>query len=241
MRLSQCSDKNMTRFRSRLAIVALAAGVLVSSAAPAGDSDLQSVFARIDKAATAFKGLTADLKRVSHTELVNANETDEGTIAVKRFKPEDTRILINFTSPEPKRISIGGGKGQVYTPRANEVQVADIKKHRDLINAVLLLGFGASSVDLQAAYTVRYGGSETLNGAPVTRIELVPKNEEILHSIKKCELWIGENGIPVQQKFYEPGGDYQVATYSHIALNLNLPDSAVRLELPKGVKVINIK
>jgi len=228
----------MTRFRSLFAIAAILAA---SSLAPAADSSLETVFARIDKAAANFKTLTADVKRTSHTELVNANETDEGTIAVKRFKADDIRILINFTKPEPKKIAIGGGKGQVYYPKANEVQVADVKKHRDLVNEVLLLGFGATSAELKAAYTITLGGPDTVNGMPVTRIELVSKNEEILHSIKKCELWIPESGIAVQQKFHESGGDYQVATYSHIVVNPNLPDSAVRLDLPKGVKVTNLK
>ncbi|MBS1857456.1 MAG: outer membrane lipoprotein carrier protein LolA [Acidobacteria bacterium] len=219
----------------------LIAGALVPFAAQAMDHTLEAALARMDKAAAGFKGLTADMKRMHHTELVNENETDEGSITVKRFKADDTRILINFTKPEPRKICIGGGKAQIYNPKTNEVQVADVKKRRDLINEVLLLGFGASSADLKAAYTIQLGGADSVNGAPATRIELVPRNEEIRHSIKKCELWVPENGIPLQQKFYETGGDYQIATYSNIVLKTNLPDSAVRLELPRGVKQIDLK
>jgi outer membrane lipoprotein-sorting protein len=228
---------NFVRFQYSMACLLAAA---LAPSASAADS-LETVFARLDKAASTFKALTADIKRTSHTELVNANETDEGAIAVRKFKADDIRILINFTRPEPKKISIGGGKGQVFYPKANEVQVADVKKHRDLVNEVLMLGFGASSAELKAAYTITLGGPDTVNGAPVTRIELVSKNEEVRRSIKKCELWIPENGVAVQQKFHESGGDYQVATYSHIVLNPSLPDSAIRLDLPKGVKVTNLK
>lgn len=216
------------------------AAAVLAPAASAADS-LETVFARLDKAAASFKALTADIKRTTHTELVNANETDEGNIAVKKFKADDIRILINFTHPEPKKIAIGGGKGQVFTPKANEVQVADVRKHRDLVNAVLLLGFGASSAELKAAYTITLGGPDAVNGVPATRIELISKSEEIRRSIKKCELWIPENGVTLQQKFHGSGGDYQVATYSRIVLNPNLPDSAVRLDLPKGVKFNNLK
>jgi outer membrane lipoprotein-sorting protein len=209
---------------------------------PAGAADsLESVLARLDKVAPSFKTLTANIKRTQHTELVNANETDEGTIAVKRFKADDIRILINFTKPEPKKISIGQGKGQVYYPKANEVQVADVKKHRDLVNEVLLLSFGATSAELKSAYTITLGGPDTVNGVPATRIELVAKSEEIRRSIKKCELWIPENGVVVQQKFHESGGDYQLTTYSNMVMNPNLPDAAVRLDPPKGVKVTNLK
>src|ERR1700704_1364856 len=232
----------MTGFRPFFVI----SGTLIAIAATpygasAADTSLETVFARIDKAAAGFKGLTADMKRLHHVELVNANEMDEGTITVKKVKANDIRILINFTKPEPKTVMIGGGKAQMYNPKANEVQEADIKKHKDLINEVLLLGFGSTSSDLKAAYTIQLGGPEAVNGAPTVRIELVPKNEEIRHTIKKCELWIPENGVPVQQKFYEGGGDYQIATYSHIVLNPNIPDSAVKLDLPKGVKIIPIR
>jgi len=207
----------------------------------AADTSLEAVFARIDKGAAGFKGLTADMKRLHHVELVNANEVDEGTITVKKVKAGDVRILIKFTKPEPKTVMIGSGKAQIYTPKANEVQEADIKKHKGLINEVLLLGFGSSSSELKASYTIQLGGPDTVDGTATVRIELVPKNEEIRHSIKKCELWIPENGIPVQQKFYEGGGDYQIAIYSHIVLNPNIPDSAVKLDLPKGVKTTQIR
>jgi outer membrane lipoprotein-sorting protein len=209
--------------------------------AQAADTTLEAVFARIDKAAGSFKGLTADMKRLHHVELVNANDLDEGNITVKKVKAADIRILIKFTKPEAKTVMIGGGKAQMYNPKANEVQEADIKKHKNLINEVLLLGFGSSSSELKAAYTIKLGGPDTLDGTPAVRIELTPTNEEIRHSIKKCELWVPENGIPLQQKFYEGGGDYQIATYSHIVLSPNVPDSAVKLDLPKGVKVIPIR
>jgi len=51
------------------------------------------------------------------------------------------------------------------------------------------------------------------------------------------DLWISDTmGIAVQQKLYEPGGDYLLTTYTNIKLRLNLPDSLVRLDLPKSVK-----
>jgi outer membrane lipoprotein-sorting protein len=226
----------MTGFR----ILCLTAAMLMPSAW-AVDNSLDAVFARIDKAAATFKGLTADMKRTSHTELVNANDVEEGTFAIKRSKPDDIRMLMDIAKPEPKKFALGEGKGKAFYPKANEVQVVDVKKHRDLINELLLLGFGATSADLKAAYTVALGGPDTVNGVSVTRLELVPKNDEIRRTIKKAELWIAENGMPVQQKLHESGGDYQVVTYTNIALNRNLPDSAVRLDLPKGVKVTPIK
>ena len=221
-------------------ILFLTATLLVPCAWSA-DASLDDVFKRIDKSAATFKALTADMKRTSHTELVNANDVEEGTFALKRFKPGDIRILMDITKPEPKKFALGGGKGQAYYPKANEVQVMDVKRHRDLVNELLLLGFGSTSNELKTAYDITLGGPETVNGTPAIRLDLVSKNPEIRRTIKRVELWVAESGLPVQQKLYESGGDYQIVTYSNMAVNRNLPDSAVQLVLPKGVKVTPIK
>ena len=50
-------------------------------------------------------------------------------------------------------------------------------------------------------------------------------------------LWISDaTGYPVQQKFFQSGGDYHFVTYSDLKINPDLPDSALKLKLPKGVK-----
>jgi outer membrane lipoprotein-sorting protein len=229
----------MIGFRSLFVVAGTLAALTVPPfGAKAADSSLETAFARLDKAAATFKGMTADMKRTHHTELVNANEVDEGNIIVKKYKPGDVRMLINLTKPDPKIVSIGNGKAISYSPKTQEVDEFDIRKHKDLVNEVLLLGFGSSSRDLQSAYTITPGGPETVNGTSVIRIGLVPKNEELKHSIRQAELWIPENGVPVQQKFYETGGDYQIATYSNMVINPNIPDSALKVDVPKGVKAV---
>ena len=81
-----------------------------------------------------------------------------------------------------------------------------------------------------------YGGPETVAGQAATRIVLVPKSPDLAAQFPKFELWISEaTGISIQQKVYEQGGNYSIATYSNMKLDPNIPDSAVKLNLPKGV------
>jgi outer membrane lipoprotein-sorting protein len=55
--------------------------------------------------------------------------------------------------------------------------------------------------------------------------------------LSKVELWISdETGMAVQQKLYT-GSDYDLATYSNMKISPNIPESAVKLNPPKGVKV----
>jgi outer membrane lipoprotein-sorting protein len=205
--------------------------------AEAAGNSLQAVFSVMDDAAAKFKGLKADMKMVTHTAVINEDSVDNGTIVVKQPKPHDLRLLLDFREPDKKTVQMAGSKVDIYYPNNNTVQEYDLNKsHRDKADQFMLLKFGSNSKDLQAAYNITLGGPETVAAEPATRIELVPKSPDLRAQFPKFELWISEKtGIAVQQKMYQPGGDYWMATYSNMQLNPNLPDSAVTLNLPKGV------
>jgi outer membrane lipoprotein-sorting protein len=191
----------------------------------------------MDEAAARFKGLQADVQKIAHTAVINVDSVDAGTIAVKRLKPYDIRVRIDFQSPNPRQVAIAGVKGAMYYPGINTVQEYDLGKSRSLVEQFMLLGFGSNSKDLESAYSIRLGGPETVAGQKTTRLELIPKSQDVLAHLRKVDLWISDAmSIAVQQKFYEPGGDYLLTTYTNIKLVPNLPDSAVKLDLPKSVK-----
>ena len=215
----------------------LTLAALASSTAWAAD-DLPAVFARMDKAAPTFKGLRAEMKRVSHTAVINEDSTEIGTIVVKVAKAHEYKMLITFEQPDKKLVGIAGTNAEMFLPKANEVQVCNFGKgHRAEVEQFLRLGFGSNSKELQEAYTVTYGGPETVAGEKTNRIMLVPKSSEVGNMFQKFELWISDaTGISVQQKMYEKGGNYTLATYPKMKLEANIADSEVKLKLPPGVK-----
>jgi len=161
---------------------------------------------------------------------------DVGTIKLRRPKPHETQILIEFTEPDPKVVSFQGKKAEIYYPRMQTVDEYDLGKNRDLVNQFLLLGFGNTSRELQEAYNIRLIGPDTLSGQKATEIELIPKSKEVAQQIKRFELWISDSsGLPVQLKYYPSGQSIQM-TYSDIKRNPDLADSDLKLQLPKGVK-----
>ena len=225
--------------REKAAVVLFGAICLLVSpgaGAPAGGS-LEATFARMDEAAAGFRSMSADLRKVSHTAVINEDTIDIGVILVKRPKPRDMRMLVDIKQPDPKTAVIQGHKAEIYYPKIQTVQEFDLGKNRAMIDEFLLLGFGSSSKELQAAYSVKLGGQETVAGQKTTRIDLLPKSPDVLAHLKSVELWISdETGGPVQQKFHMTGGDYSLATYTNVKQNPDLPDSSMRLNLPKGVK-----
>lgn len=201
---------------------------------PAGDLD--AVLSRIDSAGAAFHSMSAQLKRQSHTAVINEDTVDAGSIFLKRPKPRDIRMLVDFTQPDPKTVAFQGRKVDIYYPKIQTIQEFDVGQNRDLLDQFFLLGFGTSRADLQNAYTIKLVGQDTVNGQQTERLELVPKAKDILEHLKKFELWIADSGYPVQQKFYLPGGDYMLMTYSDMKINPDLSDAALKLHVPKNVK-----
>jgi outer membrane lipoprotein-sorting protein len=210
-------------------------GALTLTAAPAPAASLTETLAKMDQAAAKFTSLSADIKKVSHTGVIDQDTEDNGTVQMKRPKPHDIRMLFDIKPPDPKQLFIDGKKVQIFYPNSLLMQEYDMSKYKSLLEQFLLLGFGSNSRELQHDYSISLGGSEVVAGEKTTRLELIPKSQEMLVHLKRVDLWLSdETGMPVQQKFYQPGNDYQVATYTNIKINPNLPE--LKLDVPKGTK-----
>ncbi len=199
---------------------------------------LQQALAKMEQASTTFKGLTADMKRVIHTAVLNENEEQVGTLAVKRPRPKEFRALLTLKGPNARQVAYSGHNVEIYYPESKLIQIYDInKKLGSQVDKYLLLGFGASPRDLQQVYSIAFVGQEMVNGQKTTRLALTPRQPDTATGLIKAELWVSdETGIAVEQKLYFSGGDYQVATYTNMKIDPSIPDSAVQLNPPKGVK-----
>jgi len=210
-------------------------GALTLTIGSASAATLNETLAHMDQAAAKFTSLSADIRKVSHTGVIDEDTVDVGTVQMKRPKPHDIRMLLEIKPPDPKQLFIDGRKVQIFYPNSLLVQEYDMSKYKSLLDQFLLLGFGSSSKELESAYSISLGGSEIVAGEKTTRLELIPKSQEMLVHLKRVDLWLSdESGTPLQQKFYQPGNDYQVATYTNIKINSNLPE--LKLDLPKGIK-----
>ena len=196
---------------------------------------LDQVLARMDQNALKFKAVTAKVRYDSYIAVVKTNEVSTGTFRMKRSK-RDVLVLVELTEPDPKTIAFSGTKVEIYYPKLKQIEVYNLGGH-DVVEKYLALGFGASSNDLKADYTIKELGAEAVNGVQTSRLELIPKSKQVLQQFLKIELWISDaTGYPVQEKFYKTGGDYTIITYSDVTINPTLPDSAFKLSPPKGVQ-----
>lgn len=197
---------------------------------------LESVLARMDQSAASFQGLTGKLTKVTHTAVLNSDDTERGSIKMRRSRQREMNLLIDFVEPDAKSVSYRNRKWQIYYPKIKTVQEFDLGKQSNLVDQALLLGFGMTGREIQRQYNVKYLGEEAVGSVNASKLELIPKAADARKHFTKVELWIGPAGHPLQQKVYQPSRDFYRVTYSDVKLNPGLTEEALALNLPKDVK-----
>jgi outer membrane lipoprotein-sorting protein len=217
-------------------VVCLALAVPASIAATS--DNLPQVMARMDKAATDFKSMTAQVTYVKHTEVLNENDTETGTVTMKKVHSGEVQGLVDFTAPDRKTITFEKRSLQVYLPKIKTVQVFDLAKHGEQLDQFLMIGFGTSGTELAKDYDMTALGTENWQGQPAIHLHLIPKTADARQYVQKLELWIPEQGdpYPLHEKILEPSGDYLLVTYTALKINPPLPPDALKLKVPSGVK-----
>src|ERR1700733_862389 len=223
-----------TRLRGFVVCLILAA----LAAIPAAADSPQQVLARMDKAASEFKSMTSQVTYVTHTDVLNDDSTETGTVTMRKVQPGEVQGKVEFTAPDRKTVTIEKRRVQEYFPKINTLQVFDLDKHGEQLDKFFMIGFGTSGMELAKDYDVSVLGTESINGQSAIHLQLIPKVPEARQYVQKLELWIPEQGdpYPLQEKIFEPSGDYRLVTYSGTNINPPLQPDALQLKLPPGVK-----
>jgi len=200
-----------------------------------GKLTLDYVLTMMDRSADDFRSLTAGLDHVKYTAVVKDTSTESGEIYVRK----DSKLRIDFISPDPRTIIRNGDNLYIYTPKINRVEEYNIGKNRALADQYLALGFGTRTDNLKKSYDVSLSGEEELDGRKMALVELVPRSDEVRKQIMKIVMWVDEaSWLPVQQKFVEAGsGDYFLSRYRNVMKNLKIGDGKFKADWPKGTKI----
>jgi outer membrane lipoprotein-sorting protein len=197
---------------------------------------VEAILSRMDQAAPNFHGVSARITMTTHTAIIDDTTVESGTFKMQRLKGQDTRAVLDFSGQrDARQIGFFGRIVRIYYPKLNSYQDIDVGKNSDVLNQFLLLGFGSSGKDLAASYKITAEGQEKLDGRETTKLLLVPNNPEVAKKLSKIEIWVpNDAAYPIQQKFYEPSGNYRIVTYSDVSLKPI--KGKLELKLPPGVK-----
>jgi outer membrane lipoprotein-sorting protein len=218
-----------------LVLATCSASLALPRAQAPGKLSLDYVLSMMDHAAEDFKSLTAAIDHIKYTAVVKDTSTETGEIFVRK----DSKVRIDFQTPDPRTIIRNGDNLYIYTPKINRVEEINIGKNRALVDQYLALGFGMRTQNLKKNYDVALSGEEEVDGRKAAVLELTPRSDEQRKQISKVVMWVDESSwLPIQEKFLEAGsGDYVMSHYTKIMKNLKLGDGKFKPDWPKGTKV----
>ena len=234
--------KAALKIRASKAAITVSAILSLSIAAAVAQSDsaaLEHVLNQMDAAAKNFRSAQMNVIWDQYDKVINETETQKGKMFFRREGGE-IHMAADFTEPDRKYVIYSGGKVQVYQPKIDQVNEYDAGKNRGDVESFLVLGFGGVGHDLPKSYDVKLIGEEPINGVATEKLELTPKSVHLRNNIARIILWIDPGrGFPVQQQFFEPGGNYRLAKYSDIQINQKVPDDVFKLKTTPKTKVIS--
>jgi outer membrane lipoprotein-sorting protein len=193
---------------------------------------LEDVLTRMDRSAKDFQSFSANMKRTEYEKVLDDSTDSAGVVRMQRNKDGLTGVI---EDGDGKVDYFEGHTAQIYAPKANSVDIIDLGKHANLVQQMILLGFGTRRADLEKNYTIAFGGPDAVAGERTTRIELTPKSKDEKNMVAQIELWIPESqGYPIQEKITLPSKSYKKITYSGMKLPAP-PNSSFKLVLPADV------
>jgi outer membrane lipoprotein-sorting protein len=200
---------------------------------------LGEILARMNDRAKHLRTVSANIDYTKVTVVVDDKSTEEGELFFRKAK--NPEILLNFKKPDPKVILFKQKRAEIYLPKSNQIQEYDLEKHSGLVEQFLLLGFGTETGELEKSYSIKLTGEEVLDGDTTAVLELTPRREDISTQLTKIQLWISEESwIPVQQKFFEAGGDYLLTRYTAVKTDRVLPPGTFQIVAPSDVKRVKM-
>ena len=227
-----------------------AALTLAPFAVPAqasAQAQLASVLSQMDAASARFQNVQADARYDQYTRVVNDHDISVGSLYVERKGSTVRMGAVQYNlgpdgKPEktPARlINFDGNFLRLYTPGTGEVDVFKAGANQAKYDSFLTLGFGGSGKDLSASWNINDQGSETIDGVPTEKLDLVSKDAGVRNTFTHVTVWIDpKRGVSLKQIFYAPNGDNRTTTYSNIRLNGHIDDKPYRIPT-KGVNVVN--
>jgi len=206
--------------------------------------DLNAALRRLDAAAVKFKSAEAEIVWDNvQTEPLPDTDTQTGNAVFERKNGQLSvalHIKTENDKPYVKEVAYTGGALSFYEPQQKRMSVYQAGQNRAAFETLLTLGFGASGQELEKAWKVSYGGAEKLNGISVTRLELIPKDEQVKKNVSKAILWLDlDRGVALRQRFLSPDGNYREVTYKNLKLNVMVPGDAFQIRAASGTQVQN--
>ena len=199
------------------------------------DPALDGLLRQMEATGKEFRTFSANIFQKKYTAVLREFDAPEsGVFLYARAKDGSALLRQEISKPASRILTIKGGVATVYQPVLKQAQVLSLGKNKDKAE-YLALGLGQTPGKLRETFDLNYQGTENVNGAVCSVLQLKPKSSAAAAFFSSITLWIkNSSGIPIQQKLQEPNGDYLLVTFSEEKLNTKISESKFEQKLPKN-------
>jgi hypothetical protein len=195
--------------------------------------DLSKVLQELDTAAKNFHTTSAQVE-VDTIQTNPIPDTDVMTgLAYYERSGDHFQVSAHFTADVTDGNSHPIAKTYIFS--GGVFRLSETGKEKDAkpypqaskYESYLMLGFGASGQALADKWTIKYLGTEMVDGVKTDKLELVAKDPDFRKTIPKVTIWMDTSrAISLKQDFDEGQGQSRICHYTNIKVNQSLPRSA---------------
>jgi outer membrane lipoprotein-sorting protein len=219
-------------------LTALIAWLLFCTGLAAQGQNLDAVLTSMDRAAASFHTVQTDFTADMYQKVVDEHDYQKGTMYFRK-QGDSIEMAADITQPDKKYVLFSNGVVSYFQPSINQVTQYNAGKNKAEVESYLVLGFGGGGHALTNSYDVQYAGMEQVQGVNAAKLALTPKSQRVHNMFQSITLWIDPaRGVPVQQRFDEPSGDYRITKYNGIRINQKIPNDAFKLNTNGHTKTV---
>ena len=230
-------------FRGRTGLLLVAPLLLGLSSSPIqAQTELDRAMAKMEAAGKTFRSFVAEFTQKKYTEVLREYDTPErGEFYYARARDGSALLRQEVMKPASRTLTIKGGVATIHQPGVKQAQIVNLGRNKDKAE-YLALGLGQSPARLRETFSIKYQGTESVEGSPCWVLVLTPKSSAAAAYFSSITLWIKKTGgIPVQEKLQEPNGDYLLVTFSGEKLNVSIPAPKFEQKLPPGTDIQTLR
>ena len=227
--------------RTVAVLALLLTSVVLSMGEPENQVDkLASVFRQMEKSSKNFKCFAADISKKKYTKILEEFDRPEiGKFYYKRSGNGSALIREEITDPAERITTIDDQYALIYQPKIKSANRAKLGEHKDKVE-YLVMGIGQSPTELKKKFDISYLGSETINDAVCSVLNLKPKDPAVTKYVSSIIIWVKDlTGVSTQVKLEYPYEDYLLVNFSNEKLDNEMDDSLFKQKLSKDVEIQN--
>lgn len=229
-------------FAPALAALMLFASLSVAppSAHAQGPALISSILNKMDRNRRDLRSLKAAMHMQKYNAQLRFAEDSFGEVQyVAASKGANSNVRVDWTRPAREMLAVSNGKYTLYRPRLNQAYQGSTSsaKGNARVSGVLGFGLGVSGAQLKNQFNVELvGEGELYRGSPhVWWLKLTPRGNA---GYKFAEVWVDDNGMPIQTRVTEKNGDATTVRLMNIQRNAAVPGNVFEVQLPAGTKIV---